>query len=101
MRRYQLGPPRIEDELEHLELNEERLIGLLRILVRNSEIIMSELDDLNAAVDKMSKAVDDAVADIKKLADEIAASSSNPAAVEAAAQKLNTLADNLEAAAQT
>ena len=64
--------------------------------------IMAALDDLTAAVAKMTQAVADAVTDIKTLADEVAAAAQNQdgPAIEDAVGKLNALADTLEAAAK-
>lgn len=57
-----------------------------------------EIDDLNAAVDKMTTAVTAASAEIETLVTEITDNSDDPAAVEAAAQKLSALADSLTSA---
>lgn len=64
------------------------------------EVQMSAIDDLNTAVGTMTKAVNDAVADLQAVAAALAAAvaANDPAAIEAAVQSLNTLAGTLEAA---
>jgi hypothetical protein len=62
------------------------------------EKILSEIDDLNSAVQAISDAVAIAVTDLQKLAAEITAQANDPAAMEAAAGKLNDLATALNAA---
>lgn len=102
MGRY--GPDRAEEELARefhdLSVGERRLLELFKSLDRKVDVIMSEVDDLNAAVEKMTAAVNVAVTDIKTISDELAAASSSgdKAAIEAAAQKLSALADTLSTA---
>lgn len=61
---------------------------------------MSEVDDLNVAMDKITTSVGAAMTEIQTLAAEIAALPANPdpAAIESAVTRLNTLAANLDAA---
>lgn len=64
---------------------------------------MAEIDDLKAAVAQMQSTVQtDVVNELKALADKLTslagAGTINPADVEAAAQSINTVAQNLEAA---
>lgn len=104
MGRY--GPNRLSDEVEEiiiLSVGERALNVRLQTLERKVNRMANELDDLNAAVDKITTAVNGAVTDIQTLAEEIKQLSSNPggvdpAAVEAAAVKLSALADGLNAA---
>lgn len=90
---------RLKASIEH-RLRAERLSErdlLLYIHERISK--MPTIDDLNAAVDKISTAVNDAANAIKDEAQKLAnASSVNPADVENAANRLSALADQLTSA---
>jgi hypothetical protein len=71
--------------------------------IKNMEVrIMAALDDLAAVVIRIQAAVNDAVVDIKALADQVlqAHGIDDSAAIETAVDKLNALADTLEAAAK-
>lgn len=98
------GPDRVEEELARefhsLSVGEQRLLELFKLLNFKVDIIMSEIDDLNASVQKMTDAVNVAITDIKTLSDELAAAvaSGDMSAVKAAADKLNALSDSLSAA---
>lgn len=61
--------------------------------------LVSAIDDLTAAVSKVSAAVTAAVADIQSLSDQLkSGNTSNDPAIEDAANKLNAVADALNAA---
>lgn len=64
--------------------------------------ILTEIDDLKAAITALTTAVGDAATELKAVADALVALKNqnpiNPADVEAAAQSASTLAANLEAA---
>jgi argininosuccinate lyase len=60
--------------------------------------IMSEITDLQAAVTAITTAVNNAITEIQTLAAQVQNNSTDPAAMEAAAASLNTLATNLAAA---
>lgn len=71
--------------------------------IKNMEArIMAALDDLAAVVIKIQTAVNDAVTEIKALADQVsqAYGIDDTPAIETAVDKLNALADTLEAAAK-
>jgi hypothetical protein len=76
----------------------DRIEATLATQAKTLEKIMSEQDDLKAAMGNITDAVGVAITEIQTLASEIAANSGDPAAIEAAAGNLNTLATNLKAA---
>jgi hypothetical protein len=76
----------------------DRIEATLATQAKTLEKIMSEQDDLKAAMGNITDAVGVAITEIQTLASEIAANSGDSAAIEAAAGNLNTLATNLKAA---
>lgn len=59
---------------------------------------MSEITDLQAAEAAINTAVSNAVAELQTLSAQISSNTNDPAAMEAAAAAINTLATNLQAA---
>lgn len=90
------GPPRVEDEiLQLLTMGERLLLERMEALEQRMEVMSKEVDDLNAAVDKMTNAVTAVAAELQTLAGEVADNNEDPAAMEAAADKISILADTL------
>ncbi len=78
-----------------------RIEATLAAMQEKETDIMTDIDDLNAAVANMQTAVTAAVTDITNLSAELTAalaSADNPVAIEAAVTSLNTIAANLNAA---
>ncbi len=86
--------------MHELSRNEklDEILRLLHLLVKGEKIIMADLTALEAAVKANTDAEDSALTLIKTIADELAASKTDPAKVQALADKLNASAAALAAA---
>ncbi len=86
--------------MHELSRNEklDEILRLLHLLVKGEKIIMADLTALEAAVKANTDAEDSALTLITTIAAELAASKTDPAKVQALANKLNASAAALAAA---
>jgi hypothetical protein len=78
-----------ELKLDDLEGKMDETLALLRAITQRGEVMSQELDAVKAAVERCTTVGDSAVALIKGLSAQIAASKNDPAALQAIADKLD------------
>jgi hypothetical protein len=91
---------RIEIHVVHRFDREQlgEVLSLLRNILRKETDIMADLTALTAAVERAVTVEESAIALIQGIAAELAAAKTDPAAVQALADKLNAEADSLSVA---
>lgn len=95
---YSVGERQLISLITSLVLYQQKIAAAIIVMERKVDNLMTAIDDLNTAVDKLTAAVGVAISDIQTISQELLNAQGDPAAVNAAVAKLNTLSDNLSAA---